>query len=247
MRALKLIPIILLILITGCSLLPEQIDETKSWSAQRIYERAQEAMRNQNYEAAIKYFESLEARYPFGRYAQQALIETAYAYYKFSEPDSAVATADRFIKIYPQHPHTDYAYYLKGLANFSRGDNFIDKYLPRDPSERDPGASRQSFLDFAELIKRFPRSQYAKDAGLRMAFLRNNLGWYEVHVADYYMRRGAHIAAINRCKHVLNNYPQTPAIPRALEIMIEAYKILDMDDLAADAQKVLDLNTLSGT
>lgn len=242
MRLLKLISIISLIFITGCSLLPEEVDETHNWSAQRLYARAQEASANQNYESAIKYFEILEARYPFGRYAQQALIEAAYAYHKFSEPDSAVATANRFIKLYPQHPNADYAYYIKGLANFSRGDNIIDKILPRDPAERDPGAARQSFLDFAELLKRFPNSRYAQDASLRMAFLRNNLGWYEMHAANFYMRRGAHIAAINRCKYVIENYPQTPAVPKALETLVEAYTILELHDLAADAQKVLDLN-----
>ncbi len=179
---------ILLVLITflgGCALLPDQIDETKDWSAQKLYSEAKEAMNESNWERAIDLFEKLEARYPFGRFAQQALLESAYAYYKYDEPESAISALDRFIKTYPRHANLDYAYYLRGLVNYHRGDNFIDRILPRDPAERDAGAARQSFFDFAELVKRFPDSRYAEDAGQRMIFLRNNLARYEMHVADF--------------------------------------------------------------
>ena len=126
--------------------------------------------------------------------------------------------------------------------NFTRGDTFMDRILPRDPAERDAGAARQAFLDFAELVKRFPESRYAKDAGLRMVFLRNNLAQYEMHVADYYMRRGAYVAAANRAKQVIESYQGTPAVPEALVIMVQAYRKLGLDDLAADAERVLKLN-----
>ncbi len=232
----------LLLLLAGCSLLPEEIDETKDWSASKLYNEAKDQLNDGNYETAIKYFESLEARYPFGPYAQQAELEVAYAYYKFDEPDSAIAAADRFIKIHPRHPNVDYAYYLRGLANFGRGQSLIDRYLPLDPSERDPGAARHSFQDFGELVRKFPNSRYAEDARQRMIFLRNNLAMYEVHVADYYLRRSAYVAAANRAEYVIQHYDRTPAIPRALEILVQAYRKMDMNSLAQDAQRVLQMN-----
>jgi len=232
----------LLLALSGCSLLPDQIDETKGWSAQKLYAAAKEALNSGNYERAIDLYGKLEARYPFGRYAQQALLESAYAYYKYDEPDTAIATLDRFIRTYPRHPNLAYAFYLKGLANFNRGETFIDRYLPRDPSERDAGAARQSFFDFQELVRRFPDSPYARDARQRMIFLRNNLARYEVHAADYYMRRGAYVAAANRARYVIQNYPGTPAVPDALQMLVRAYRALGLNDLAADAERVYRLN-----
>lgn len=226
----------------GCALLPEQIDETKDWSAQKLYSEAKASLSEADWERSIDLYEKLEARYPFGRYAQQALLESGYAYYKFGEPDSAISATDRFIKTYPRHPSLDYAYYLRGLVNFTRGDNIMDRLLPRDPAERDAGAARQAYFDFAELVKRFPSSRYAKDAGQRMLFLRNNLAQYEMHVADYYMRRGAYVAAANRAKQVIESYQGTPAVPQALATLVQAYRELGMDDLAADAERVLKLN-----
>lgn len=239
---LATIVLVLLGFLGGCSLLPDQIDETKDWSAQKLYSEAKSALSEGDWEQAIDYYEKLEARYPFGRYAQQALLESAYAYYKFDEPDSAISAVDRFIKTYPRHPNLDYAYYLRGLVNFTRGDTFMDRILPRDPSERDAGTAKQAFLDFGELVKRFPESRYAKDAGQRMVFLRNNLAQYEMHVADYYMRRGAYVAAANRAKLVIESYQGTPAVPEALVTLVQAYRKLGMDDLAADTERVLKLN-----
>ncbi|HWQ95257.1 MAG TPA: outer membrane protein assembly factor BamD, partial [Gammaproteobacteria bacterium] len=230
----------LLLLAAGCSLLPEQIDKTKDWTANRLYSEAKSAMNDGDYETAIKYFESLQARYPFGRYAQQAQLELIYVYYKDSEPASAVAAADRFIKLHPRHPFVDYAYYLKGLANFNQSKGLWERYLPQDPTQRDPGAARQSFQDFAELAKRFPDSKYTQDATQRMAYLRNNLAQYEVNVAKYYMKREAYVAAVNRAKYVVENYPRTPAVPDALGVMARAYKIMGIDDLSADALRVLE-------
>lgn len=236
-----LIPL-LLFTFSGCGLLPEKIDETKDWSAERLYTEGKDALDSREYETAVKYFESLESRYPFGRYAQQAELELIYAYYKDSETASAIAAADRFIKLHPRHPFVDYAYYLKGLVNFNAGSNIVERYLPQDPSQRDPGAARQSFQDFAELAKRFPNSKYAQDARQRMLFLRNNLAQYEIHVADYYIRRGAYLAAANRAKYVVENYQRTPAVPQALSIMASAYKVMGLNDLANDALRVLELN-----
>lgn len=232
----------LLLLTAGCSLLPEQIDNTKDWTANRLYSEAKSALNDGDYPTAIKYFESLQARYPFGRYAQQAQLELIYVYYRDDEPASAVAAADRFIKLHPRHPFVDYAYYLKGLANFNQSKGLWERYLPQDPTQRDPGAARQSFQDFSELAKRFPDSKYTQDALQRMAYLRNNLAQYEVNVAKYYMKREAYVAAANRAKYVVENYPRTPAVPDALGVMARAYKVMGMDDLSADALRVLEKN-----
>lgn len=226
----------------GCSLLPEQVDKTKDWSASQLYSAAQESMDDKNYEQAIDYFEKLEARYPFGRYAQQAQLEIAYAYYKFEEPDSAIAAADRFIKVNPRHSNVDYAWYLKGLVNYTRGRTLIDKVLPQDVSERDLGTMRDAYEDFYYLVKHYPNSKYATDSAQRMIHLRNNMARYEIHVAEYYMRRGAWVAAANRAVTVVEDYQRTPSVPDALIVMIRAYRKLGMDNLADGAMRVLRLN-----
>jgi outer membrane protein assembly factor BamD len=242
MRFLKVFLPLMLLFSTGCSLLPEQIDETKNWSANKFYSEAKHSLNQGDYEGAIRYYEMLEARYPFGRYAQQAQLEVAYAYYKYNEPDSAIAAADRFIKMHPQHPHVDYAYYLKGLVNFNRGRDLMEKLLPQDSSEHDQHAARQAFHDFKALISKFPESRYAEDARQRMLFLRNNLARYEVNVAEFYMRRQAYVAAANRAKYVIENYQHTPAVIDAVAIMSDAYRMMGMPELADDARRVLELN-----
>ena len=243
MVTLRTVSILALVLVmAGCGLLPEKIDETKEWSANRLYTEARENLNDGNYERAIELFEKLQARYPFGRHAQQAMLETAYAYYKFDEPESAIATLDRFAKTYPRNPNLDYAYYLKGLVHFNAGMSIVDRFAPTDSSERDPGAARQSFQDFAALVKRFPDSKYAPDARQRMLYLRNNLAEYEVHVAEYYIRRQAYVAAANRGRYVIEHYQGTPAQADALGVMAKAYKLLGLDKLADDALAVLEYN-----
>jgi outer membrane protein assembly factor BamD len=242
LRLPNLLLVLLLSLAGGCSLLPEPKDETEGLSANELYDRAKAALNNGDYETAIKHFESLEARYPFGRYAQQAQLEVAYAYYKYDEPDSAIATADRFIQQHPRHPHVDYAYYLKGLVNFHRGDTFMDRLFPRDPAERDTRAMQEAFNDFSELVRRFPDSKYAEDARYRVVYLHNNLARHELLVADYYLRRQAYLAAANRAKNVLERYQRTPSAADALAILVMSYQAVGLDDLAADALRVLELN-----
>ncbi len=226
-------------ILVGCALLPDEIDETKDWSANKLYSEAKAALNDGEYEKAIKYYEKLEARHPFGRFAQQAELEIAYAYYKSDEPASAIANLDRFIKAYPRHPNLDYAYYLRGLANFNQGMNIIERYVPTDRSQRDPGNARQAFQDFGEVIRRYPQSVYAEDSRLRMVYLRNNLARYEVNVARYYLRQQAWMAVVNRCKYVVEHYNQTDGIPEALSLMAQAYQAMGMTDLAGDAQRVL--------
>jgi outer membrane protein assembly factor BamD len=230
-------------LVNGCGILPGQIDETEGWSANRLYTEAKEATRSGNYQTAIDYLEKLQTRYPFGRYAQQAQLELIYAYYKDTQPEAAIAAADRFIRTYPRNPFVDYAYYLKGLVNYNRrGESLVTRFLPDSPTKTDTEVTRQSLNDFAELVQRFPNSRYAEDARQRMLFLHQSLATYEINVADYYLRRGAYLAAINRAKHVLENFAQTPLVADALTIMVKAYVGLGLTDLAADSLRVLQLN-----
>lgn len=228
--------------LAGCGLFGKEFDPTEGWNAQRLYNAGKVALDDGDYAKAVEFYQKLETRYPFGPFAQQAQLESAYAYYKQSEPASAIAAADRFIKLNPQHPHVDYAYYVKGLTQFNQGRGLIDRLAPIDPSQRDPGSALESFEDFAELVRRFPNSRYAKDAQSRMLFLRNNLAKHELHVANYYLRRGAYVAAANRAKYVVENYDRAPAVPEALVLMAKAYRVLGLDELSADAVRVLRLN-----
>ena len=226
----------------GCGLLPEVKDETASWSAQKIYAEAKNNLNEGNFERAVKLFEMLESRYPFGRYAQQAQLEVAYAYYKDNEPISAIAACDRFIKLHPNHPNVDYAYYLKGLANFNEDLGLLGNLVEQDMSERDPKAARDAFLSFKELVTRFPDSKYTPDSTARMKYLVNALAGNEVHVAKYYLKREAWVAAANRAREVLKTYPEAPALEEALAILVVSYDKLKLTDLRDDAQRVLQLN-----
>ena len=242
MRLSSFFLLLLFLAAPGCSWLPEQIDETRDWSANRLYSEAKQKLDDKNYEKAIEYFEILEARYPFGRYAQQAELEIAYAYYKFDEPDLAIAAADRFIKIYPRHSNVDYAWYIKGLVNYNRGKTIVDSFLPQDPSQRDTSTMRAAYDDFDQLVRLYPNSIYAPDAAQRMIHLRNNMAEYEVHVADYYLRRKAFVAVANRGEYVVENFQRTPAVPDALIYIVRAYRALGLDELESDALRVLQLN-----
>ena len=161
------------VLLAGCSLLPDKIDETKGWSAQRLYSEAKEAIGEGNYRTALEYLDKLQARYPFGRYSQQAQLDTIFCQYRDNEPDAAIAAADRFIKANPRHPYVDYAYYMRGLVNFNRSNTLIDRLAPVDRAKTDTNTARQSYNDFSELIRKFPDSKYAEDARQRLLFLHN--------------------------------------------------------------------------
>ena len=236
--------LILLLTLTACGIFqsPEEYKASKAEPVEQLYADAKEELDNNNYEKAVKSFEALQSRYPYGRYAQQAQLETAYAYFKQKEPESALAAAERFIKQYPNNPHVDYAYYLKGLINFNEDLGLLGGVVKQDLSERDPNAARDAFDAFKELVTRFPDSKYAPDSRLRMQYLINALARHEIHVASFYLRRGAYVAAANRAKDVLTDYPQTPATRDALQIMVQAYDAMGMKDLRDDAQRVLDKN-----
>lgn len=217
-------------------------DPTAKMDVAELYAEASDFLKKGDYETAIQYYERLESRFPYGKYAERAQMEIAYAYYKDNEPESAILAAERFIKLHPNHANVDYMYYLRGLASYDLSQNFLEKMFDIDPSERDPKAARRAFENFAELLRKFPKSRYAKDAIARMTAIRNSLANYEVHVANYYLSRGAYLAAANRGKYVVENYQRTPAIADALAIMVSAYDKLGMRDLAGDTRRVLELN-----
>ena len=226
----------------GCGLLPETIDETAGWSANKLYSEAKSAMADGSYDKAIKYFEKLEARFPHGRYAQQAQLEVAYAYYRQAEPASAIAACDRFIRLHPNHPNVDYAYYLKGLVNFNEDLGLLGHVSMQDLTERDPKAARDSFDAFKVLVTKYPESKYTPDATARMKYLVNALASHEVHVARYYMKRGAYVAAVNRAQTAVKTYADAPANEEALFIMVKAYDLLGMNDLRDDIERVMRRN-----
>ena len=227
------------VLLASCGLLPEAQDETRVWSAQKLYTEAKSELNNRNYETAIKYYQKLESRYPYGRFAQQAQIEIAYAYYKDGELAQATAATERFIKLHPNHPNVDDAYYLKGLISFNDDLGWLGYFSGQDLSERDSKAARDSFDAFKDLVTRYPESRYTPDAIERMNYLVNAMAASEIHVARYYVRRGAYVAAANRVQFSLKTYPTAPANEEGLVILVSAYDAMGMKDLRDDAERVL--------
>ncbi|MGQ0442329.1 MAG: outer membrane protein assembly factor BamD [Methylophilaceae bacterium] len=231
------------LVLNGCAIFgdPTELDDTKGWQAQRIYEEGELKMVDKDYDKALRYFQILESRFPNTRFATQAQLEIIYAHYKKQDPVSTVAAADRFIKLHPNHPNVDYAYYLKGLATFNeRG--IIEKYTAQEISDRDPKALKLSFAALKELTDRYPKSRYYKDATQRMIYLVNQLSQHELHVARYYMKRQAYVAALNRAKYVLEYYPHSTAVEEALVVSISAYDYMDLQDLKEDNIRVLKAN-----
>ena len=230
-----------LLLVAGCASGPKA-DPTANWSAEQLFSTAKEDISDNNWTEARQHLTAVESRYPFGLYAQQALVDLIYVNWKDGENEQALAAADRFMQLYPDHPGTDYVLYLRGLINFSPAGALSTKISGQDPAERDPKGLRASYDAFAELVKRYPDSKYAKDARQRMTWLVNALAMNEVYVARYYYERGAYVAAANRAQSVITNYSGVPAAEPALVIMTMAYDKLGMTDLRDDAQRVLDKN-----
>ena len=220
----------------------EKYDETKDWSAERLYNEAKSELQAGGYKKATEYYQKLVARYPYGKYAQQALLEMSYAYYKDNEPVLALAEVDRFLKLYPDNVNADYALYLKGLINFNEDLGVLGRFANQDMSDRDPKSATESFEAFRELVERFPNSKYAPDAYARMKYLVNALAKSEAKVAYYYLRRKAYVAAVTRAQYVLTNYPKTPAVEAALAIMYRSYDAMGLYELRDDTGRLLKLN-----
>tara|TARA_B110000503_G_scaffold53906_1_gene86602 strand:- start:13793 stop:14653 length:861 start_codon:yes stop_codon:yes gene_type:complete len=234
--------LLIAVMLSACSSTSKEpvIEDVKPEA--ELYSSAMDKLSAGNYRPAIDDLESMEARYPYGRYSEQAQLELVYAYYRSSQPAAAKTAAARFIRLHPDHEHVDYAYYLKGLTAFEENKGAFDQYLGTDKAKKDPGAAQDSFEDFSTILNRFPNSEYAADSRVRMIYLRNLLATHEIHVANYYISRNAWLAAVNRAKYVVENYQLTPAVEVALHIMVQAYTELGLLDNASNAQQVLEAN-----
>ena len=228
--------------LAGCGLFADREEKYKDWSAEQFYKAAKEELDSGAWEAAVKLYEKLEAKFPFGRYAQQAQLEVAYAFYKQGETAQCVSAVDKFVKLHPNHPNVDYALYLKGLANFKEDLGPLTTLAKQDLADRDPKAARESFETFKDLVTRFPESRYANEARERMIYLVEALARHEIHVARYYITRGAFLAAANRAQDAIVRFPNSPTHREALEVLVEAYDRMGMAELRDDAKKVLARN-----
>lgn len=244
MRILKLASaIIFIVIISACSTKKEVTSEAKRVNnAFKLYEKAQYSMLSGNFRTAVEYLERLDSLYPFGAYSHQAQLDLVYSYYKLGDFASGISAADRFIRQNPRHKDLEYAHYMKGLINYSTETGISKDLFSAPLSERDASTARQSFDDFAELIRLYPNSKYAKDARQRMIFLRNRLAEYELNVANYYMKREAYQAAAARARYVVDHYPKTPSVPYALRMMVVAYDLLKLPELSEHSRQVLLLN-----
>lgn len=231
-----------LALITGCGTFKTEQDKTAGWSAERLYQDAREEISAGNWQAARARLESVEARYPFGGYAQQSLIDQAYVNWKDEEPEQALAAIDRFQQQYPNHPGSDYMLYLKGLITFTPPSAAFTKFTRQDPSERDPKGLRESYESFNQLIERYPDSRYTADAKKRVVWLVSTIAQNEVHVAQYYYERGAYVAAANRAQTVITDFEGVAPAEKALYISYLSYDKLGLTELRDDVKRVLDHN-----
>lgn len=235
-----IIVLLIALWLAGCASTPE--DPTRNWSASQLYGEAQAALNRGDYETAVDYYERLEARFPFGRFAQQAQIEIPYAYYRAGEPDAALAAIDRFIELNPRHPALDYAYYLRGLINFNRGSGFLTRLLPPDPERRDPSKFEEAFRDFSRVVDEFPDSRYAEDSRERLIFIRNTLAGYEYNVALFYYERSAYVAAAERARGIVERYQGATVMPYALVLLERSYRALELEEPADNTLAVLERN-----
>ncbi len=227
--------------LSGCSSPPKE-DPNSTQAVERLYADAKDDIASGSFDSAIKTLERIEGRAAGTLLAQQATLDLAYAQYRTGERAAALATLDRFIKLHPSSPALDYALYLRGLVNFNDTLGFLGSLAQQDLSERDQQASRDSYQAFKQLVTQFPQSRYAEDARLRMDYIVNALANYELHVARYYLRRSAFVAAANRAQQVVQEYPQSPANEEALFIMQLSYRFLGLEQLRADTERILKQN-----
>ena len=232
----------LVFLLASCGRWGKREDPLETMPLESLYADAKEALESGNVTRAQRYYQRLIARFPYGPYTEQAQIELAYAYFKGNKPEDATSSISRFVRTYPAHPYIDYMYYLRGLINFNEDLGVLGQISQQDMTERDPKGARESFESFRELITRFPDSKYTPDAVMRMKYLVNALVSLEVHVARYYMKRGAYLAAINRAQYAVKTYPDAPATEEALFIMVKAYDQLGMSDMRDDSERIMRKN-----
>ncbi len=237
--------LVIICLLPGCSFLDKMLEEedtTVGLTAAQLYLEGKEFLNLEDFNNAIRYFEVLESRYPFGKYSTQAMLDLSYAYYASAQRDKAIIEINRFIRLYPNHPEVSYAYYLRALSNFDKDANVLTRFFGYDPSRYDVTALKESFNDFSLVVNRYPDSKYAEDSLNRLIYIRNQIARSELYIAEYYHKRAAHVAAIERVKFMLENYGGTPSTERGLLILIESYNSLNMRQLAFDAARVLKKN-----
>ncbi|HJL96252.1 MAG TPA: outer membrane protein assembly factor BamD [SAR86 cluster bacterium] len=232
--------LLIVLLIISCSSNEELPDE--KLIEKELYDQAQARMKGENYSSAIMSLETLESRFPFGRYAEQAQAELIFAYYRNSNFEASLSAAERFINLHPRHSHTGYAYYMKGLASFTDDSGLFSRYFQSDLAKREIIMAQKSFDELSDFISRYPESKYVPHAKQRMIYLRNLLAEHEIYVADFYMKRGAYLAAVGRAQYVIEHLPNTPQTPYALSILVEAYGILEYQELKETNLKVLNTN-----
>jgi outer membrane protein assembly factor BamD len=239
---LLLMAISAILILSGCAGSEGQKDDTDIWSESKLYSEATDKLNDADFARCGKYFDKLEARFPFGPYSQQAQINAAYCYWKAQEQAQALVAIDRFIKLHQGSPNLDYAYYLKGLITFNDDLGWLGKFTGQDLSERDPKAAKEAFESFKVVVERFPNSKYAPDALDRMRYIVNSLAEADVIVARFYYQRGAFLACANRAQLVIRDYDRAPAVEEALYLLYKSYEKLGMVDLANDTARVFKLN-----
>ena len=244
MRSVKiwiLLPL-LVSLLAGCAGDVQEEDFTASWSAEELYTKARAYLLDSGFTVAVDHYEKLIARYPYGAYAEQARMDLAYAYFSDGQPEAALDAIDRFTKLYPLHENIDYLYYVRGLVHFRRDVSIFERLMPQDVSAREVASAREAFDAFLLLMRLYPESEYVDDTRQRMIYLRNRLASHEIHVANYYMKRGAYVAVSGRARFVLETYPGTPAIPDALALLVKSYRLLGQENLAGNSMRLLQSN-----
>ena len=230
--------------VSGCALFESdsELEVDLNSGEQQMYRQAQRYIDSSNFDLAIRALQQLESRYPFGKYAEQAQLELIFAHHGAFQNEAAIEAADRFIRLHPQHPSVDYAFYMKGVAAYDINKSFFSSIIPSDDSKRDVSGVREAFGEFSTLLNRYPNSRYAQDARARMVYIRNMLARHEIHVANYYFKRGAYMAALKRGQNVVETMQGTTAVADGLAVMAQAYILLQMDDLAQDTVRVLCAN-----
>ena len=239
-RNFTFLGILALLILHACSSNEEIPDERLI--EKELYDQAQARLKNESYSTAIMSLEALESRFPFGRYAEQAQAELIYAYYMNSQFEASQSAAERFINLHPRHSHTGYAYYMKGLAAFTDDSGLFSRYFQSDLEKREIVMAQTSFDELSDFISRYPQSNYVSHAKQRMIYLKNLLAKHEMYVADFYMQRGAYLAAVGRSKYVIEHLPNTPQTPYALSILVEAYDLLGYAELKKRNLEILTLN-----
>jgi outer membrane protein assembly factor BamD len=226
-------------LLAGCA---SEKSKDETLAAGQLYQQIQGNIAAGNYKTAVARLQTLQSRFPFDQFGTQAELDLIYTNYLNKDYDAAEDAADRFIREHPRHPNVDYAYYMKGVAYFDPDVETLMRWLKKDNFQRDPGPAQKSFDAFRNLLLRYPDSRYAADARQRMVFLRERLADFDWVVADWYVRRGAWVSAVQRASYIVQHYPETPRVEDALQIMYTAYIQLGMPQLAEDSRKILEKN-----